>query len=86
MNLSQVTINEVEFDSPHEEKGKITILQYNGIEDPVFALDDAVKTYVGEKRYYEFVDLKTDNLRVVITNINNIPVRDFNPDTDKLVN
>lgn len=52
----------------HKGKGKIGIFQSNS-DDPFLELDTAIKKYVGNKGYKEFVDVNMDNhwVRIVIS-------------------
>ena len=87
-NFEDVTINEVEYDLENNEKGKLVIFIYPGPKDPVKVLDSAIKIYTDGNDYYEFVDINMDNpwTRVIISNINGIKQKDFDPETDRINN
>ena len=85
-NMGQIKIQESEIDLTHGRKGKMAVLMYAGEDDPVAKLDQAVSTYVGNKGHHQFIDIHMDNpwIRVIMSDINNINQRDFDPQTDRL--
>jgi hypothetical protein len=88
-NLEKITglsINEAEYDLPNNSKGKIAVFIYTGSADPKIALDYAVHTYVGTNGFHELIDANLDNpwMRVIVSDINNMIQRQFDPNTDRL--
>lgn len=81
-----LTINEAEYDLPGGRKGKIAVLIYAGSADPKKILDYARHHYVKGTSYHELIDANLDNpwMRVIVSDINNMEQRDFNPNTDRL--
>ncbi len=86
--ISGLTINEAKYDLPgNKGKGKIAVFIYSGGADPKKVLDHAVSIYVKDSGYYELIDAHLDNpwMRVVISDINNMSQKNFDPKTDRLV-
>ena len=71
--MEEITINESMIDLPIGKANKVAVFTYSGDGNPISALDDAVREYVGTNSdYQQFVDFNMDNpwVRVVIFNIN----------------
>jgi len=68
----KVRINEAEYDLKNGEKGKLAVFLYAGDEDPRPILNNAVRNYVQDNDYYEFIDanLNCPWVRVVMSDIN----------------
>ena len=83
-----ITINEAEYDLPNNEKGKIAVFIYDGDGDPAKALERAIKIYVDGNHHYEFLDFQMDKpwMRVIISNINDMEERVFDPKIDRMLN
>lgn len=62
--MKDVKITEVKSGS-----GKISIFNYNGPDDPVCILDEAIGLYTRGSNYTEFIDISMDNpwVRVIIS-------------------
>ena len=84
--ISGLKINEAEYDLPTGEKGKMAIFFYSGPADPQKMLDYAIREYVGNNGYHELIDANLDNpwMRVIVSDINSLDQKDFDPITDKL--
>jgi hypothetical protein len=84
--LDNIKINESEYVLERGGKGKIVVLMYTGSADPKAVLDEAVRVYVGNKHYHEFIDVHLDNpwTRVIMSDVNGMSQRDFNKDTDRM--
>ena len=79
MKIEGLTINEAEFDLRDGiSKGKVAVLVYYG-GNPTEVLNSAVRSYVGEKEYYELIDANMDNpwMCVVVSNINDMKQENF---------
>jgi len=61
-------INDVEITEVPNKKNSIIIFEYHGDNDPVEKIDEAIKMYMHEVNYKEFVDSNMDNpwMRIVI--------------------
>ena len=83
--MEQVKIQENTINLTNGRKGQIAILSYFG-DDPVAKLEKAVAEYVGDVAYTELVDINMDNpwVRVVISGINEMDKKDFDPSEYKL--
>ena len=64
----------------------IGILMYIGSGDPVKHLNEAVRLYVKDKGYNEFIDANMDNpwVRVIIKGINDMEQLPFDPEKHHL--
>jgi uncharacterized protein YozE (UPF0346 family) len=84
--ISGLSINEAEYDLLNNGKGKIAVLIYTGSADPKKILDYAVSVYVENEGYHELIDAHLDNpwIRVILSDINNMSQRQFDPNTDRL--
>jgi hypothetical protein len=84
--MGDITIQESKIDLNFNRTGKIAILMYTGDEDPVETLDRAVSIYVGNESYHEFIDINMDNpwVRVIISELNEMEQRKFEPSQDRL--
>lgn len=84
--ISGLSINEAEYDLSNNGKGKIAVLIYTGSADPKKVLDYAVSVYVQNEGYHELIDAHLDNpwMRVILSDINNMSQRQFDPNTDRL--
>ena len=40
---------------------RVAILTYKGENDPVKEIDDELQKYVGDRKYWEFIDMNMDN-------------------------
>lgn len=65
-----IKINRIELNG-RADRPSLAVLMYLGNENPVEALDAAVKLYVEDKGFYEFVDANMDNpwTRVILKEI-----------------
>jgi len=84
--FKNVTINTAEYSLKDGKKGTIAVLMYLGPEDPKKILDMAVNQYVGSTLYHELIDANLDNpwMRVIVSDINDMNQKLFDPDEDKL--
>jgi hypothetical protein len=84
--MKGVTIQENTITLTQGRKGKVTILSYMGLDEPESILDDAVSIYVGNIPHMQFVDINNDNpfTRVIISGVNEMEQRKFNPEKDRL--
>jgi hypothetical protein len=84
--IKGLTINEAYYDLANGGKGKIAVLMYAGGADPKKVLDKAVREYVQSNSYHELIDSHLDNpwMRVIISDINNMEQRDFDPNEDRI--
>jgi len=69
-----IRINESEYDLENGKKGKLAIFLYSGPSDPKPELDKAIRIYVDNNDYYEFVyaQLNCPWIRFVMSNINDM--------------
>ena len=79
--MRQVKIQENIIQLEDGNKGKVAVFLYGGEGNPMVALDDAVKEYVGVEPSSQFIDINMDNpwVRVVITHINEMLQDDYDP-------
>jgi hypothetical protein len=79
--MGQVKIHESSIDLTNGRKGKIAILIYEGIDDPVAKLNFVVSEYAGNIEHNQFIEITRDNLwvRVIISGINELNLDDFDP-------
>jgi hypothetical protein len=84
--ISGLSISESEYDLEKGGKGKIAVFIYTGSADPKKVLDFAVHQYVQNEGYHELIDANLDNpwMRVILSDINGINQRQFDPNTDRL--
>jgi hypothetical protein len=84
--ISGLTINEADYDLLNNGKGKMAVLIYTGSADPKKVLDYAVSVYVQSEGYHELIDAHLDNpwMRVILSDINSMSQRQFDPNTDRL--
>ncbi len=63
------------------DKVKVGILVYTGAGDPIKHLREAVRQYVGNEGYNEFIDANMDNpwVKVIIKGILDVEKLEFNP-------
>ena len=79
--MGKVKIQESTIQLESGGKGKLAIFLYSGEGDPVIALDEAVKKYVGHEPASQFIDINSDNpwVTLVISEINEMVQVDFDP-------
>ena len=84
--MKDIKLQESEFELADGGKGKIAMFMYTGKGDPVLALDEAVRLYVGLKGHMEFIDINMDNpwTRVIVSGVNKMKQMDFNPQVHSL--
>ncbi|MEX2484174.1 MAG: hypothetical protein WED10_06435 [Brumimicrobium sp.] len=84
--LSRVKLNHAEIKISETKTERLAIFMYNGNYDPKPILDRAVSIYVEANGYHQFIDIEKDNpwVRVIISDVNSIPQKDFNPETDRI--
>jgi spermidine synthase len=77
--IEDLTINESEYNLENGKKGKVAVFLYSGSGDPIKILHNAIKSYVGDNQYYEFIDSSFSNpwMRVVVSNINDMKQESF---------
>lgn len=86
--IKGLTINQAEYNLTDGRKGKMAVFIYSGSSDPSKILDMAVHTYVGTNGYHELIDAHLDNpwMRVVLSHINEMVQKPFEPSKDRMVN
>lgn len=79
MIIEGLRINEAEYDLENGKKGKVAVLIYTGSADPRPVLDYAIRSYVGNAKYYELMDAQMNNpwTRVILSNINDMKQENF---------
>ena len=84
--MKDIRINISKYPTKNGE-GIIAILMYNGKGDPKIALDNAVREFVKDESYLEMIDANLDNpwTRVILTKINDIEQKKFNPEKHNLL-
>lgn len=81
-----VTIQEGWIDFRNGRSGKMAVFFYTGGDDPMGPLDLAVYQYCENTGRVELVDINMDNprMRVVVSDINAMKQRKFDPLNDRL--
>ncbi|MEM1000520.1 MAG: hypothetical protein AAGN35_25935 [Bacteroidota bacterium] len=81
--MDNVLYKEIETEDPNI---KIGILIYQGSGDPVMNLNAAVRRYVRNENYQEFIDANMDNpwVRVIIKGVNDMSSTEFDPVAHRL--
>lgn len=81
-----LTISESVLSNEDGTQGKVAVFLYSGLENPSPILTHAVRTYVGDKEYHEFIDIGMDNpwMRVVLSNINDMSQEVFDKEKHSL--
>lgn len=78
--IEDLSINESDYALENDKgKGRVAVFLYSGSGDPIKILNYAVKSYVDDNQYYEFIDSSLSNpwMRVVISNINDMKQESF---------
>ena len=77
--IEGLTINESEYNLQNGKKGKVAVFIYHGSGEPAKFLKYAIKSYVEDNEYYEFIDSGLSNpwMRVVVSNINDMKQENF---------
>lgn len=76
-----LSISESKYGLPNGKEGKIAVFVYVGNSNPQKVLDKAVRTYCGNYAKVELIDSGNPQMRVVISNINDMEQEKF--DTSK---
>jgi hypothetical protein len=86
--IKGLTINVSKYNLSNGTTGTLAVLTYMGPNDPAKILNRAVSDYVGNNPYHELIDANQDNpwMRVIISDINNMPQHQFDSDNDRLPN
>ena len=85
--FKNLTINKSKYDLKESKgQGSITVFIYSGSADPKAVLDEAVRIYTNGNGYHEFIDANLDNpwTRVIMSDVNNMTQRKFDPKTDRI--
>ncbi len=84
--ISGLSISKAEYELEEGRKGIIAVFIYTGSADPKKVLDFAVHQYVQNEGYHELIDANLDNpwMRVILSDINGISQKQFDPNTDRL--
>ena len=86
--FKDLTINESHYHLDNSErKGTIAVFIYTGSTDPKVVLDKAISIYTQKNGFHEFIDANLDNpwTRVIMSDVNNMPQRKFDPKKHRML-